>query len=57
MGCTEKFYSAAWSILEKEFGRPLVIMDAAREPARSKSSEIPQLSDPDSVFCDCIQNC
>ena len=28
MGCSEQFYGAAWSILERKFGRPHVIIDA-----------------------------
>ena len=34
MGYSGKFYGAAWSILERKFGRPQVIIDAQLESLR-----------------------
>ena len=37
MGCSRQFYGAAWSILERKFGRPRVIIDAQLESLRKAS--------------------
>ena len=37
MGYSGQFYGAAWSILERKFGRPLVIIDAQLESLRKAS--------------------
>ena len=41
MGCSEQFYSAAWIILERKFGRPYVIIDAQLESLRKANQVKP----------------
>ena len=41
MGYSEQFYGAAWSILERKFGRPHVIIDAQLESLRKASQVKP----------------
>ena len=41
MGYSGQFYSAAWSILERKFGRPHVIIDAQQESLRKASQAKP----------------
>ena len=46
MGFSGQFYGAAWSILERKFGRPNVIIDAQLENVRKAS----QVKPHDSTF-------
>ena len=43
-GYSEQFYGAAWSILERKFGRPYVIIDAQLENLRKASQVKPHNS-------------
>ena len=44
MGYSKQFYSAAWSILERQFGRPHVIIDAQLTSLRQANQVKPHYS-------------
>ena len=44
MGYSKQFYSAAWSILERKFGRPHVIIDAQLTSLRQANQVKPHYS-------------
>ena len=57
MGFSGQFYGAAWSILERKFGRPHVIIDATGESSHSKSGETSRLNRSDQFLSYCFELC